>query len=150
MSAEVVALIRRADLLIHRFGRWPDFADAELVTLRLDRGDLLSAFRTGDYAAAVHPSATVVFRLADNRFPVGAPDRKETLATLRFERLDAVSIRGFNHQNPILGLGITRRWLRRLRMEMFDVRWGGTAMGHDVRLTCGSIEVAEVCDFAGL
>ena len=80
------------------FGQWPSFHDAEIMELRLWRGDV----RPGDWDDRnVFPVVTAKFHVF-----IENPSSHHTLTTLRFEDVDDFRMEGFNHQNAILELSI--------------------------------------------
>lgn len=72
--------------------------------------------------------------------------RKQTIATLRFHRVEDFKMEGFNYQNAILGLSIEpnsqtdRDWLKFL-VEL------DPAFGISAKFRCRQVEVVEVIDF---
>ncbi|MGH6619935.1 MAG: hypothetical protein ACREF6_10365, partial [Alphaproteobacteria bacterium] len=90
------------------------------------------------------PSLSATFYVFDARFSLEAPERRAAIATILFEQLDAFEMSGINHQNPIIGLGISLVFSERLKTKLFKVDWGGTALPHEVSLTCASIKVLSV------
>ena len=143
-TPEVVAAIDGSSLVVERFGSWLKFEDAEIVSIAFDRGNLTRIVRTGRWKEAVHPSLEVVFYVFDASRASGSPDRKPSLLTMRFSRLDRFALNGFNHQNPIVGLAIIRERSDRLKTDLFAVDWGGTAMFHEASFTCEKIEVVKL------
>ena len=57
-----------------------------------------------------------------------------------FESIDSLEISGFNHQNPIIGVSMSRSEPD----SPFVVAWGGTALHHEVSFTCRRISVLRV------
>ncbi len=132
---EILALISGRELLIQHLGHWPTFHDFEVLSLTLERA-LVSA--------TVH-DLRAVFLVFDLHKAPDDPERRQGSAEFLFENVDDLEIKGFDYQNPILGLcigaseplGDERR---------FRVEWGGTCMQHDVSLSCGRISVLRVLD----
>jgi hypothetical protein len=128
---DIIPLIAGRDLLIEHLGYWPDFHDFEVLSMVLERAPWeLTA--TNDLRAT--------FFVFDLRKPPADAERKEGTAEMLFESIDALEISGFNHQNPILGVSITRSGSE----PRFRVAWGGTALHHDVSFTCRRISVLRV------
>jgi hypothetical protein len=140
----VISAIEGASLLIDRFGEWPTFADAEVLALDLDRGNHRWVIQTNAWDRRIPPSLTATFFIFDRRYFSESPERKETKAVIRFEEFERFAIEGFNHQNPIVGLGIEFEYSTNLRKNLFAVDWGGTALPHEVSFTCGHIRLLNV------
>src|SRR5687767_7038301 len=96
--------VRNIEALEQIFGYWPSFHDAEVVKVRLDRGDSLDAQGEGrkpTLEADIH-----VFETTDEVTDQGFYAlRKHTLATFAFRGIDELQLEGFNHQNVLFGLG---------------------------------------------
>jgi hypothetical protein len=137
---EVVAAIEGSDRVVERFGRWLNFADAEVVSLTFDRGNLMEIFQTGRWPEAVPPSLEAVFYVFDASLASEA-DRKPSMLTIRFSELDRFALDGFNHQNPIVELAIIREHSERMKKDLFAVDWGGAGIVHEASFTCGKIAV---------
>jgi hypothetical protein len=141
---DIVAAIANAKLLIDWFGGWPDFHDAEVVSLVFDRGNLKQVFETGEWSKTVKPKLTAALYLPGWS---GGPNtkRKAALVTLQFSGgFERLSLQGFNHQNPIVGLEIIWEHSKNLKKDLFAVDWGGTLLQHEVSFTCEEIEVTSV------
>lgn len=143
-SDEAISVIEGANRLVERFGQWPTFEDGEVLNLTLDRGNFVQLPESGAWHEFVRPSLSAAFYVFDSRFSLEAPERRATIATIRFGQLDAFEMNGFNHQNPIIGLGISLVFSERLKTKLFKVDWGGTALPHEVSLTCASVKVLSV------
>jgi Immunity protein 50 len=104
----VLRIINR-ESLEERFGCWPSFHDAEILAVRLDSGQVSSGPQSVELD--IH-----VFGV-DGVLPDGRSNFVlHTLATLRFERVEAVELDGFGPQNVLdelvfedLGPGWTAR-----------------------------------------
>jgi len=118
--------------LIQHFGKWPSFDDAEVVSLSLNR----SPWQNG--VAKDIRATFYMFELTS-----GLPT-KECHVEVLFKDVADVLIEGFNHQNPILGLGLWLAPVEHLRGERLFVRWGGTCMNHDVAFHCRSLSVMNL------
>ena len=143
-TPEVIAAIANSNVVVERFGHWIKFEDAEVLSLSFDRGNLKQVFETGRWSDAVHPSLEAVFYVFDVSRPSGSPDRKPSLLTLRFSKLDRFALNGFNHQNPIVELAILREHCDRLNIDLFAVDWGGSGLFHEASFTCERIEVIKL------
>ena len=143
-SAEAIAAIEGAALLIDRFGEWPLFEDAEVLSLSLERGNHWWVLRTGDWERRVPDSLTVTLFVFDSMQASDALERKESRVVLRFEGLGRCELDGFNHQNPVVALIVTFEYSPDMKSNLFAVEWGGTALPHEVSLTCERIQVLSV------
>lgn len=141
---EVVAAIEGANLLVERFGEWPTFEDAEVLALNLDRGNHWWVLETGEWERRIPESLTATFYVFDFRYSDDNANRKPTKAVIRFEGLEDFEIDGFNHQNPIVGLGIKYLFSKNLNKNLFSVDWGGTGIRHEASFTCELIQVMSV------
>ena len=132
-----------ADLIVQRFGFWPPFADAEILALRFERGNHMEVIEHKRWNERIAESLEVTFFVFDARHAQVTPERKPTKAVIRFEPLTEFTMNGFNYQNPILCLDISRVSEKRFRVE-----WGGTAMHHEVSFVCERIRVLSVTPIA--
>lgn len=105
--ADTEPVVLGREKLTNIFGRWPSFHDAEVIELNFWRGDV-----EPDKNRYIFPVLTVKVHLwemashTDDKgfFLLG----HHTLATLRFHHVDNFKMEGFNHQNAIFGLSITK------------------------------------------
>ena len=88
----------------------------------------------------------VVFFTFDLDKAPADPKRKQAHTEILFSDLHDLKIDGWNHQNPIIGVSITREFLERMNTEVFRIRWGGTGMPHEVKFSCSNITVVDVMD----
>ena len=133
----VMARIRGADLIKAQIGHWSDFHDFEIISIALDRSP---------YLEGIACDLRAVFFIYDIRQAPSSPERRPAHAEILFHDVDELKINGFNHQNPIMGLGLSVTFCERLRKERIQVEWGGTAMPHDVQFRCDSITIVRVVD----
>lgn len=103
------AIVEHSERLTRVFGGWPSFHDAEVVEVHLWRGDV-----DPERNRYVFPVLTVklhLFELTDQTDSRGfLVTARHTLATLRFHDLEAdLELAGFNHENAIFGLTISRQ-----------------------------------------
>lgn len=124
--------IHNSEAVTSVFGYWPNFHDAEVVELSLMRAGESSAF----------PSARVkihAFRVTSEIDDRGRyVTTAHSLVTMLFERVEALELDGFNHQNAI----------NRLRIEAIDgdrlaVNFEA-AYGLDCAFQCRSASVLSV------
>ena len=126
--------IENADLLRNIFGEWPSFHDAEIVSMRLERGPLAPFLE-----AAIH-----VFKMTSEIDPQGFYIlTNHTLATIRFSGIVHCELEGFNHQNAIDGLGVRQVSDGEGR---FAVRMLANN-GCDACFNCDSIAVVDATPF---
>jgi hypothetical protein len=130
-----IDLIRGSDLLIRHYGDWPAFIDVEVIRLSLERAPT-------DLTATSNLRA--VFSTFDIHRAPTDPLRKQAHTEILFGGISSVSIDHWDHQNPIQGCSITRRWHDLLQRKCFQVFWGG--IGHEVRFDCERITVVDVVD----
>lgn len=130
-----MALISGRDLLIQHLGHWPTFHDFEVLSILLERA-LVSAI--------VH-DLRAVFLIFDLHKAPDDPERKQGSAEFLFENVADLQIKGFNYQNPIMGLCIDASEAS-ANEHLFRVEWGGTCMQHEVSFSCSRISVLRVLD----
>jgi hypothetical protein len=139
------ALVAGSERLTSIFGHWPSFHDAEVIEFSLWRGDVEP--ETHQY---IFPVLTTKIHLWELTSEVDASGhyvrRHHTLATLRFHDVDSLRMDGFNHQNAIFGLSITREEPEDAQPYLnveFEPAFGITAA-----FRCYRIEVLEAkpCD----
>ena len=122
------------EALTNVFGRWPSFHDAEVVRMRLDRGEGEPPFLEAD----IHLWQTTGDLDERGYYAL----RHHTLATLRFDGISELELYEFNHQNVLWDL--TLEDISELAMP--DSRWSvslATSFGVSGRLVCASISVAR-------
>lgn len=141
IDPKAIELIEGADLLLNRFGDWPTFEDAEVLSLSFDRGNHWWVLETGEWSRRVPPSLIATFYVFDSRYAEHAPERKPTKVSIQFYEFREVEIDGFNYQNPIVGLGIKLTYSADLKKTLFSIDWGGTAIPHEVSFSCERIHV---------
>ena len=120
------------------FGYWPSFHDAEVLELTLWRGDV-----EPDASRYIFPVLNVslhLWELLTNPDPLVT--RHHTLAKLRFYDVNEFRMEGFNHQNAILGLSITREQRAEGPSPIFAVHFD-PAHGMGATFTCGRVEVVD-------
>jgi len=132
-----MARIRGADLIKAQIGHWPTFHDFEVISIALDRSP---------YLEGIARDLRAVFYIYDIRQAPTSPERRPAHAEILFHDIDELRIKGFNHQNPIMGLGLRLAHCGRSRKERILVEWGGTVMTHDVQFRCDSITIVRVVD----
>lgn len=130
----IQAQVENAGALTAVFGEWPSFHDAEVVSMRLERGPDKPYLE-----ADIH-----VFRMTkevdDRGFYVLT---NHTLVTMRFVGIVLYELKWFNHQNAIDGLEI---WPAENGEGAFSVEMPSNN-GCDARFNCESISVVNVVPF---
>ena len=129
----VLEHIAGADRLTSRFGGWPSFHDAEVVRLVLDR------------RGANGPSADLVVhawlktdKVDDRGYYVR---EKHTLVRFFFERITAIELSEFNHQNVLFGLDVAEEMVEGERAFRVTL---DSSYGLSGSLVCGHIVIADV------
>jgi hypothetical protein len=140
VAPDILPRIINADKLIQRLGRWPDFHDAEVLRVVLER-DL-----NGSPAASFLIHVWNMLSEIDERGYYRLD--KHTLVELRATRLLECKLDDFNRQNVILDLEVTGELAQDqpvLRMIM------STSYGLSADVLAGSLEVVSVlpCDASG-
>lgn len=107
MSA-IESFINGSEKLTGIFGYWPSFHDAEVIDLHLWRGNVDP--QQDSYA---FPVLALTLHCWEMTHEVDAKGyfvlRHHTRTTLQFSGVsEDIQIRGFNHQNAIFGLAVTR------------------------------------------
>lgn len=88
--------IQGAGALIEWFGYWPSFHDAEVLSVELNR--------SGTSRIRIH-TWEMSREVDDKGFHV---PRKSVVVTFVMDDLNQVRVEGFNHQNVLMGLAVTR------------------------------------------
>lgn len=98
-------LVSGSEKITSIFGYWPTFHDAEVIELKLWRGDV-----NPDNNKYVFPVLTTRIHVFEMTSEVNSEGcymiRHHTLATLRFHDIEELKIEDFNHQNAIYGLSL--------------------------------------------
>ncbi|MES2697223.1 MAG: Imm50 family immunity protein [Verrucomicrobiota bacterium] len=126
----VIATIAGHERVVAYLGHWPTFHDMEVITLSLERVPV-RVVTTADLRAT--------FAISDLGKAPDDPERKQALLELMFESVDAVEIKGWAHQNAILGMSLAKTGDA---ASPIGVTWGGC--GHDVSFRCGRIAVLSL------
>lgn len=133
--------IDHAAALERVFGRWPSFHDAEVLALRLDRGD----GSTDPQSMGPRLEADIhVFELTGEVDPGGFYRlRNHTLATMAFHGVDNLTLHDFNNQNVLHGIELWDISDGQLEQLKWDVRFEG-AFGMTATFLCARVEVLQV------
>jgi hypothetical protein len=143
---DVGNLIEGSERLTKIFGFWPSFHDAEVFEINLWRGDVEPERQS--YVFPVLMAKIHLWELTDEIDDKGLyVTRHHTMATLRFHDVSGLELTGFNHQNAIFGLAITREERTEGPSPVFSVKFE-EAFGVNAEFICTRIEVVEavVCD----
>jgi len=133
--------VRGREKLTGIFGRWPTFHDAEIVEFQLDRGEVRPEDGIYDF-----PRLTLKIHLWEMTREVDPNGffvlRHHTLATLEFRDVNNLKLEGFNHQNAMMELLLTREERARAPSPYFVVEIP-PAYGAQVSFECLDIEVVD-------
>lgn len=141
---DILSSINGAEKLVSIYGNWPSFDSAEILNLKMERGNILECIRANNWDNQIDVSMEVNFYLFDANYADNDPRRNPRTVTILFNGIDDISLNGFNYQNPICGLGIHHEISLRLQKKLFRVCWGGSALNHDVSLLCEDIFIKDV------
>ncbi len=129
--------IQNSPSLTYIFGRWPSFHDAEVLHIRLDRGELKSF--TPYLQATVH-----VFEMTSQIDEQGRYVLKNHVAvTFRFNEIYELKLEDFNHQNVLQGLSIVDVSDKQLERIKFEVSFDGI-FGLSAKFQCNSVHIESV------
>ena len=143
MSSEdtIAALIEGSEKLTGIFGYWPSFHDAEVLDVHLFRGGI--KLKEKRYLFPVLTTKLHVWELTNEVNQQGYfVLRKHTLTTMRFHDVLDLRMEGFNQQNAILQLSITRNQTSENPAGAFVVNFD-PAFGMGAAFTCSRIEVVD-------
>ena len=135
----IESFIQASQKLTAIFGYWPDFHDAEITEVHLDRGGS-QPFQKRQPVLTVKLHTWQGTKEVDKHgFYVR---RHHTLATLRFHDVDEFSMEGFNQQNVISELLIEQQERTDGPSPFFAVKfWPSYGMGAVFR--CVRVEVVD-------
>jgi hypothetical protein len=142
VAPEVASQIADSGHLVQHFGRWPTFEDAELVSIKFNRGNHMAVAERDDWRQRIPPTLEARFYVFNAEVGPESSERRPAEVSLQFSELHEAQIQGLGCQNPIQGLGIHIEQVESLRQACFRVNWGGA--GHEVSLLCTSIAVCSV------
>ena len=142
---DVVELIGDSDKVVAVFGCWPSFHDAEVLWMKLDRrpvpGGIGPTLDTGIHA----------FEMTSELNPEGYYVlRNHVLVHMRFRDVVGLRLDGFNFQNVLCVLEISKLSKPSDEGSKFDVEFGST-YGVQATFQCGGIRVVAVtpCNASG-
>ncbi len=95
----------------------------------------------------VLPTLTAKIRILEATQPGAAHAGNDTAVTLRFHDIEALRLGGFNHQNAIYGLALSRSAPVENMPARIDVEFE-QAFGVDASFRCSRIEVIDVQPFS--
>jgi hypothetical protein len=131
------SLIAGADLLLDAFGGWPDFRDAEVVRLALDRDGTQWGGPTLE--AWIHLYETTGDAGTGNAFTAW----KHALAHLAFHGVVSLGMGGWGERNALFGLRIADAREHRLEGIDFEVEFVGSH-GVNAGFGCRRVEIRSV------
>jgi hypothetical protein len=139
--SDAVAYVLGSEKLTGIFGRWPTFHDAEIVEFHLDRGDVRPEDGIYDF-----PRLTLKIHLWEMTREVDSKGffilKHHTLAMLKFRDVDNLRLEGFNHQNAMMELLLTREERATAPSPYFAVEIP-PAFGAQISFECLGIEVVN-------
>lgn len=140
----IEAFIESSEKLTGIFSYWPSFHDAEVLELSLWRGDVEP--EAGRYIFPVLNVTLHVWELSNETNETNPHGylvtKHHTLTKLRFHDVGDFRMEGFNHQNAILGLSITREERSQGPSPIFVVHFD-PAHGMGASFTRSRIEVVD-------
>lgn len=140
-----MATIRNSEALEEIFGYWPSFHDAEVLHVRLDRGD--PPDRGGEPRRPTLEADIHVFEMTDQVTEQGFYAlRKHTLVTFAFHGVDELELNGFNNQNALFGLRLEDISDRQLEVLKWSVGFE-SSFGLEASFMCEEAEVVRAVPF---
>jgi hypothetical protein len=129
MAVDPTGIVKGHENLTAIFGRWPSFHDAEVTSIRLERGNPpkegAGAYVSVHLFEAYREGGTVKWR-------------NHVIVTLRFADVADVSLGGFNHQNAIWDLTFECAEPKAYRVRFQP------SFGVGISFLCSSIRVEAV------
>jgi hypothetical protein len=102
---EAFTLIENHELVLSAFGYWPSFHDAEIHWLKLERmNETYQGYFSPDIEFLIHGWEMTSEITESGYYKL----QKHHLVHFKFEDIFDIELDGFNHQNAILGLKITK------------------------------------------
>jgi hypothetical protein len=138
--------IEGAQKLIAVFGYWPSFHDAEVLWLRMDRRPVREDVYGPTLEMMVH-----TFEITSEVGPDGAYVlRHHVLVHLRFQFVNLMKLKDFNHQNDLYGIHFKDIRANQWELADFEITLEGD-WGLDGSFLCKAVEVVDVtpCDKTG-
>ena len=130
--------IEGVELLTNIFGRFPSFHDAEIISLKLDRGNF-ETLATLDLTIHVFEMTSEII---ENRYVL----KNHTLVTFQFQEVVELELEGFDHQNVLQDLSIIDIRHRQLERIKFEVTIPGIT-GLDGKFMCRTIKILAAVPF---
>ena len=135
-------IVKKSEMLVEIFGRWPSFHDAEVVSIHLERDG-----KDKWEGPILHVSIHVCEGYPDEESPQGINYRKHTVVNFRFGTVVDIEVLGFNQQNAIFDL-IFKEGVPQSQ----DITWPGPAyhvsikqsFGVSCSFVCANIEISSV------
>jgi len=116
------------------FEHAPNFDDAEVVEMHLNRGNTLECARSGSWERHKSPTLKVLFYMFDNSYAIDDPKANANFVEFEFVDIQKLELNSFAHQNPITNFSITNSYNENLKKNMLSISWGGC--GHEVSFIC--------------
>ena len=130
--------IANAAALTDVFGHWPNFHDAEVLSISLDRDGVSGS----EISIAIHVFE-ITSEITDDGF---YRLRNHTRVTLAFQGVDTVQLAGFNHQNAVHDVVLEDISARQLEWLKWQVRIE-SSHGVEATFLCRAIRVDDAAPF---
>jgi hypothetical protein len=135
---DVVELIDGSNKLVAVFGNWPSFHDAEVLWIKLDRHPV---------PGHIGPTFDAVIHAFEMTSEVNSQGcyvlRNHVLVHLRFRDVVGLQLDGFNFQNVLCGLDISKLTEPPEEGGEFEVVFG-SSYGVQAAFQCDGVEVVAV------
>jgi hypothetical protein len=140
-----MAKVRNSEAIEKIFGYWPSFHDAEVLHVRLDRGDPPNP--EGEARRPTLETDIHVFEMTDQVTEEGFYVlHKHTLVTFAFQGVDELQLNGFNNQNALFGLRPEDISDRQLELLKWSVGLD-SSFGLEANFMCEEIKVVRAVPF---
>jgi hypothetical protein len=131
--AEIHTQFENFLLVTDELGFWPDFHDAEVVSLSLDRNK--------GPRGKIGPCIRVEVETLNIELPRNDPSQHKVSITLSFSDIYSIKLMGFDHQNAVNGIEITTDKSKRFGKYVVRFLQG---QGVDATFSCELVTVMSV------
>lgn len=131
--------IKGHEKLISRFGSWPTFHDAEVISFSIVRQEE-SKFDGPNAYVEIH-----IFDIKPQQTDKDELSKfhNHCIVTFHFVNIDTIKFEGFNQQNAILDLNFREEYSDRLKRTLYEVEFE-PAFGISCILKCCDIRIESV------